>query len=625
MVDARQIETLGPAERILQTLLTYSDHLYHNRPGMVTADGRTSTGVRWAPVTHKEEDGKKIVYRLDKVGRRTNRVKVGELREDGTIVGDNGREAGHYRPAGIFPEVAAWMYAKVAEVWELDNEFSARWASYAFRQEHRDLKVILSAFMLVQSRKGEPIKDEGETFFDEDYRDVGEAMMLLREDKRDLNPKQLLRIRELLTLPRIAEINRDLGFGKSARTPFLGRWPKAVEKWLLYREQNPQMLEGLVKAGFRTTVMDLARAVGYKPESAKFFEILRWKQKQSSDGRRAIAIGAEVKAAESWQGLGEMEICSTIENTKPNWKRIVGLLPSSVGVTRAILAAAIESECLSDKDLIIQTPTLEELGLLKVESIKARWDRAVQRAEDQRAANIAKNVRSKVTREKLQEAADEALKGAVEEVARGIRTYVFVDTSASMSNAIDAAKTYLTQFLQGFPVDQLHVATFNTTGREVNITRPTAAGVAQAFRGRRAGGGTDHGSGVKALAKYKPKDDEDVLFLFVGDEQQWGTFTQVVQNSGLNPMAFGLVKVADPNFGRPGTCIQDTAQALGIPCFMIEPDTFADPYAVTRTIRNLIAATPVREGRAVPQARPRVTLVETILNTDLLKKPAWAA
>ena len=49
MVDARQIETLGPAERILQALLTYSDHLYHNRPGMVTEDARTSTGVRWVP------------------------------------------------------------------------------------------------------------------------------------------------------------------------------------------------------------------------------------------------------------------------------------------------------------------------------------------------------------------------------------------------------------------------------------------------------------------------------------------------------------------------------------------------------------------------------------------------
>lgn len=97
------VENLGPAERIINTLLSYTDHLYHGRPGMVSDDARTLTGVRWVPVTYKEEDGKKVVYRLDKVGRRTTRTRVGELWADGSVR-ENRRKVGEYRKPGIFPE-----------------------------------------------------------------------------------------------------------------------------------------------------------------------------------------------------------------------------------------------------------------------------------------------------------------------------------------------------------------------------------------------------------------------------------------------------------------------------------------------------------------------------------------
>jgi hypothetical protein len=70
--------------------------------------------------------------------------------------------------------------------------------------------------------------------------------------------------------------------------------------------------------------------------------------------------------------------------------------------------------------------------------------------------------------------------------------------------------------------------------------------------------------------------------------------------------------------------VRDTAAQLGIPCFMISEQTFADPYAIPRTIRALIAATPVGKTVAQTAAVPHVTLTETILKTDLLHKPAWA-
>jgi len=613
-------ENLGPAEKIIQTLLTYSDHMFHNRPGMVVPDASSVIGLKWSPVTCKtEKDGKQIVYRMDKVGKKTNKVDVGNLSNTNLIM--KGRtKVGDYRPAGVFPEVAVWMYKQISEVWKLDNEFSARWASYAFSQEHKDLKVALAAFMLCQSRKGEAIIDGGKiAFYDDDYRDVGEAMCLLyNKNQKDLNPKLLLRIREILILPGVIIINRELGFTKSDRNPFLGRWPKAVEKWLRFREENPKLLEGAVKGGWRTTIMGLARFVGYKPLTPAFFEILRWKQKQSKDGRRKIAIGKAVKAAESWAGLTEKAICKKIVATKPNWKRIIGLLPKEVGVTRAIVAAAIEADSLSNKDLIIMTPTLEELGLLQIEDIKNRWEIAIKAADDMRAANIASRVRSKETKDKLQEAAETAVKKAVEEVAKDIRIYFMVDISGSMTTSIDSAKGYLTKFLHAFPPDRIHISVFNTSGKEIILKQNTALGVTNAFKGISAGGGTHYPAGFQIFSKHKPASSEDVIFIYVGDEEAH-TFADDVRKSGLNPLAFGFVKVG----GSVGfRAVQNTAGELGIPCFMIDEKTFDDPYAIPRTIRALIAATPV--NKLTTASGVRESLIDVIMKTNLLQKPAWA-
>jgi hypothetical protein len=621
-MTAPATEKLGPAERIINSLLTYSDHCYHNRPGIVCSDARTSIGVRWEPVTHKVEEGAKVVYKLTKSGHKTEKTKVGILREDGKVWSEGTRPAviGEYREPGLHVEAVQWMYQQIADVWALDNEFAARWASYAFAQEHRDLKVILAAFMLVQSRKGEPVMDAGKiVFHDEDYRDVGEAMILMIKEGKDLNPKLLLRIKDVLELPGVAAVNRKLGFGNSAREATLGRWKKAVTKWLLYREENPKMLAGLVKAGFKNTVEALCRAVGYKPQSAKFFVTLGWKQRQAKDGRRAI-LNVTIENT-GWAGLNETQVCERIVAERPDWKRIVGQLPQGMSVTRAILSAAIESGCLSNKDLIILTPTIEELGLMAVAEVKAKWDHAIRKAEDDtRAVNIAKNVKSKELKEKLQEAADTALTKTMAEVTKNLRIYVIVDTSGSMERSIDEAKLLAAKFIQGLPLERTHVSVFSTSSRILTIKHASAAGVEQAFRGIVASGGTRHAAGVLAHMQTPPKDDEDSIFIFVGDGGEGGNFADIVRQSNLRPTAFGFLKLPSNDVG---SVIESTATALSIPCFPIDRETFSDVYAIPRTLRALIASTPVGTvARAA--ATPRLTLVDQILKTALLVKPAWA-
>jgi hypothetical protein len=628
--DAQRAEALGPAERLIGTITAHVDHAMHNRPGLITQDARHAGGARWEQATWLAEDGEKVVYRVFKKGKKTDRTRVGVMNGTGEVM-ENGRVVGRFQSPGLFPEVVAHLYKQIAEVWKMDNEFAARWASWAYNHEDsRDLKVLLAAFMLVQNRYGEVIQDGEIKFLDDDYREVGEAMCLIRSKRKGgtFSPKLLLRVGEVLELPAVAQINRELGFGLSARNAPLGRYPKVIEKWLGHLEANAKILELLLKDGHRKGIMALCREIGYKPGTDKFFEALRWKQVQSKNGHRTVAIGKAVEKADTWEGLSEAEIGEKITKERPNWKVIAGKLPADMGITPAIMAAAIQAGSLSDADLIIMTPTLEELGLLTNAAIEKRWKAAIDKAENQRATNIAKNVKTAKAKEGLEEASDKAAAKAVEEVTKDMRIYVVVDKSGSMQGAIDQAKVYLKKFVGAFPLDRLHVAIFNTYGQEVEIKAQSAAAVEQAFRGHTSGGGTSYASGVGCLVnRYKPAENEDSIIIFVGDQQDngWQQLVHIIQQSGVNPMAFGLLHIQSPFWGGQGNIVEYSAAVLGIPCLPIDEKIFEDPYAVPRTMRNLIAATPVNQAMpAGPTPRRRVTLVDQILKTELLKKPAWA-
>lgn len=634
-------ERLGPAERIIQSILDLADaHLHHGRPGMLVEDPRVPTGVTWTPVSWKvDEGGVKRVYALPppgtkKKGQRPRiqkgappaRPPIGVLEADGAIRSDTGRVIGRYQPPGLVAEVATWMYRQVADVWSMDNEFAARWASWAWAQEHKDIKVVLCAFMLVQSRFGKPVTENGKMLFrDANFREVGRAMIALpRKDGRHLDAKLIFRAHQLLGIPGVAAINRELGFGRSARNPTIGAWPLAATSWLRMRERNPKLLAGLLKSGYGGMVKIIARAAHYKPDSPQFFKSLRWQQTQRAGGHFTIGLDLEVDKASSWTGMTETQICEAIEREKLSWKVIAGRLPDPPGMTRAIVACAIEHNAFSDRDLLVFTPTLEELGLLSVQTVRERWDHARLRADDMRAANIARNVQTKEVKDALQEAADTAMQKQVAEAVRDLRVFVFVDISGSMERSIDAAKRYLARLLQAFPLERLHVAIFNSVGREVAIRHASAAGVESAFAGVRASGGTNYGEGLHALAHHKyigknvgPSAIEDNLFLFVGDEGA-PRFTPYVEMMGIKPMAFGLLKLP----GEDMNCVQITARELGIPCFMIDERIFADPYAIPRTLRTIIASTPVQAQWSAASSRPRrETLVEQILKTDLLQLP----
>jgi hypothetical protein len=163
---------------------------------------------------------------------------------------------------------------------------------------------------------------------------------------------------------------------------------------------------------------------------------------------------------------------------------------------------------------------------------------------------------------------------------------------------------------------------FNVIGQLVTLKSSSAAGVDQALRRYKAGGGTCYNEGVKALLRNKPSPDEDLLVIFVGDEGETypERLADVFRENNLSPIAFGLLKVP----GETGSVVRDAAKMLEIPCIEISEAMFEgqDPYAIPRILRHLIASTPVE---AAVRRSVRKTLVEEIIQTPLLQKPTWAS
>ncbi|HEY8076570.1 MAG TPA: vWA domain-containing protein, partial [Labilithrix sp.] len=465
--------------------------------------------------------------------------------------------------------------------------------------------------------------DDGSvSFHDDDYRAVGEAMVLFYEKKstKMLTPKSVLRIAELLETPVIAQINRIAGFSDEAgkKAP-LGRWKRAAHRWLAIREKNLPMLQGLVKAGYKETIKNLARKSGYKPETAAFFEVLGWKQKQSKSGHRTVGLsGLKLQKRERFDGLSEAEICEMIVTQKLGYKDVVGRLPKDIGLTPAIMVAALPS--LSDRDLRMLTPTLEELGLMTEPEIRKRWEKAIAESTDQRSLNVAKNVRSKEVREKLLEASDNAAKKAVAEASaeQAIDVMFLIDKSGSMEGAIDKSKEALSRILAGFPQEHVHIASFDTVGTVLKPKASTRAAVQHMLSAIKAGGGTMHAAGVRALyqagVRVAPK--SKLIVIVVGDEagEDGANLAKAFRDYGYDVAALAiLVNVS----GTRGLTVQECARALGIPYSEVAIDQFEDPYQVPRVLRTLLEAPQLGPGAAA-----QVGWLERVLGTPILQLPS---
>ena len=99
---------------------------------------------------------------------------------------DEARRAATRVEPGLFVPAAVALYSRLLEIHKLNADLMAHLASYALVEtDWRDLKVACAALMLVQTRAGAPVHDDDGSvaFYDDDYRRIGEAMVLWYQKK----------------------------------------------------------------------------------------------------------------------------------------------------------------------------------------------------------------------------------------------------------------------------------------------------------------------------------------------------------------------------------------------------------------------------------------------------------
>jgi hypothetical protein len=430
-----------------------------------------------------------------------------------------------------------------------------------------------------------------------------------------MTPKAVLRIAELLENDEIATLNRAAGFGDPAASkPLLGRWAKATTKWLQVREKNAPMLQGLVRAGYKETIKNLARKVGYKPESEAFFAALGWKQSQADEGHRTMGLdGLDLDKSERFDDLSEAEICEVIVTQNLGYKEVMGRLPADLGLTPAIMVALLPS--LSDRDLRQLTPTLEELGLMADREIREAWEKAIESATDQRGLNIAKNVRSEELKERLHASSDKAAARAVKEATRDDDVHVMflIDRSGSMQGAVEASIEALARILAGFPLEKLHIASFDTMGAVHRPKAASGAAIKHMLAGVKAGGGTMHSAALRALhgADVRIPKDARLVVIVVGDEagEAGERLADAFRAHDYHPAAMALILNV---VYRRGNTVVGCAKVLGVPCSTVTVEQFDDPYQVPRVLKAILEA-PVAPGMTTTSA-----WVEKVMRTPLL-------
>jgi hypothetical protein len=296
---------------------------------------------------------------------------------------------------------------------------------------------------------------------------------------------------------------------------------------------------------------------------------------------------------------------------------VVGRLPKDVGLTPAIMVALLPS--LSDRDLRMMTPTLEELGLMAEPEIRQRWEHAIQEAADQRALNISKNVRSKELKEKLEEAADHAARRAVAEATQEAVVHVMflVDKSGSMEGAIDKSKEALSRILAGFPSERLHIASFDTMGTVLRPKSASRAAVQHMLAGLKAGGGTVHGAAVRALAQsgVQIPAGARLIVIVVGDEagEAGDQLARAFRECGYEVAAIALLLSLSGNAAR-GNTVRGAAGQLQVPYSEVAVEHFDDPYQVPRVLKALLDAPRFAGSR-------QAGWVERVMKTPILQAP----
>jgi hypothetical protein len=463
---------------------------------------------------------------------------------------------------------------------EKDPIFLAHFTSYAVRKlDAKDLKVVATFASSLSDADGTPFSP-GSAYTKPNLRVVAAAAL------QELDPKLALRVLEL------AASKRAFG-AKPVATHFSKHIRTAAHKYLRFREANPKSLEGLRKAGLRSTVKGIYHLSHLAP-SKEACQTFAWKQKAGYPG-----AGVELQKALSFEGLSDLEIARKIQTEKLSPLVALGALPKMTPVA----AAAILEQCSGDQAVVL-TDMLEREGLLKIPTVMKLYQEKIATAKT--ALDRVERIQTQLneqTKQVLREAKSEKRKDDVGEFGK---MFLHLDVSGSMDQALEVAKdrgAILAECVKN-PQENFFWGTFNTSGKQLPTPKTFEKDAFKAaLYGIRCDGGTDVVANWETARKLGC--DVDV---YVTDEGHNGRDIKTVVTNGrkagfADPKTIIIISIGG------NKSLKRVFEDLGIPVTYIEPNHLTESALVSQAVKTSV--------------KGAIALIEEIMNFPLLSLPKW--
>lgn len=466
-----------------------------------------------------------------------------------------------------------------------DPYFLAHLVSYVMKQsEAKDLKVFLTYVASLSSADGMPFSP-GSKYMKPNLRYLSAAAV------HKLDPKLVDRVSLLgdikYSVPNHLNDARHLSM--QLRT--------AIEKYLKYREQNPEIMKGIKRAGMANIVKRTAKRVHYN-FSQEVREILGWPVKGEKFAPKAPLFDkmddlqiAEKIRAEKLPYLGALAELARI-GKKVSPVIAVAMLEQATGNQAVIMRATFEDAG------ILADPEVKKLYAEKIKDAKTALDRVETLSE--RASEDIKQVMKHARAEQRQ--AQTAGIGKV---------YVHLDFSGSMSSVQQFAsdRGAIIAECVNDPANNFAWGAFG--GRGVPLQVPSEF-VKDAFSailfGQTGLGSTD----CFALYPEARRFGADVDVFISDQEHTDGDLGAKIKRFHTThpemskPRACVIV-----NFGRKGVkgTLALEYEDCGIPVSLIDPSTLTESALVIEAVKTAMLGP--------------VSIVDTIMETELLKLPDY--
>ena len=471
-----------------------------------------------------------------------------------------------------------------------DPIFMAHLTAWASRKDSKDMKVLTIFFNALNDANGTPFF-KGSKKNKPNFREVSYAML------QTLDPHLALRVLKLChTRFEVAGLLNDARhFPTGMKTAF--------RKYIHFREENSDILQGIKKAGLTQKMIQMYRLTRTAP-SDEAASILHWKQK---DGRelamQSLPDFAKMTSADIAEELGKSKISAVVA---------LSVIPKEKITSK--VAKALLQNCTGNQSIILYN-WFATNGFLDVKSIKDLFKEKVKESTTaiDRIDTLTKNADVQDKKEMAAVRSDK--RKAVANTESLGKIFLHIDASGSMAAAIQFAKEKASVLAECVtnPKENFRWGLFGSSGRMLKVPDGfTKEDFHEALYGVSANmGSTD----CIALYSESRKFGADIDIYVTDQGHNIGTIHKRIEDfHAKNPnvpkaKAAVIIDFSPMRHAQNLGVLEDSLKKSEIPVAVIMPDALKESALVAQSIRAAMIG--------------ELAVINEILDTALPTLPHW--